>query len=152
MFFSNPPQQRLAVFTVADALTLLLSPVQLSLRQSRTRSTRALVIALMVAVWFAGTLGLMHRSLHVPGLPAAAEHALQVPHKHAGHHLASLFGEHSDAECRLYDQLAHGASAPGVPLVVLPMLLPAATFAFLEGEAVARWVALFDARGPPSIR
>jgi hypothetical protein len=140
------------LFPVDSLFPRSLSPVHLPPRQSRTRSTRALVIALMVAVWFAGTLGLMHRSLHVPGLPAAAEHSLQAPHKHAGHQLASLFGEHSDAECRLYDQLAHGASAPGVPLVVLPMLLPAATFAFLEGEAVARWVALFDARGPPSIR
>lgn len=110
------------------------------------------MVALMVAVWFAGTLGLMHRSLHVPGLPAAAAQAEQAAHKHAGHALAGLFGEHTDAECRLYDQLSHGASAPGVPLVVLPMLLPAATFAFLQGEAVARWVVLFDARGPPSIR
>lgn len=127
-----------------------------ALSHTRTRSTRALVIALMVAVWFAGTLGLMHRSLHVPGLPAAA-HAAQAVHSHAGqahagHTLESLFGEHTDAECRLYDQLSHGSSAPGVPLVVLPMLLPAATFAFLEGEALARWVALFEARGPPSIR
>ncbi|KQW64595.1 hypothetical protein [Variovorax sp. Root411] len=124
--------------------------MHLSIRQPRTRSTRALVIALMVAVWFAGTLGLMHRSLHVPGLPAAA--AAQVAHKHTGHQLASLFGEHNDAECRLYDQLSHGSGVLGVPLVVLPMLLPSATFAFLEGESVARWVALFDARGPPSTR
>jgi hypothetical protein len=126
--------------------------VHLSIRQPRTRSTRALVIALMVAVWFAGTLGLMHRSLHVPGLPAAAEQAAQVAHKHAGHHLAGLFGEHTDAECRLYDQLGDGSATPNVPLVVLPILLPAATFAWLQGEAIARWVALFDARGPPSTR
>ena len=123
-----------------------------AIRQHRTRSTRALVFALAVALWFAGTLGLMHRALHVPGLPAAAEQALQVAHKHAGHQLAGLFGDHTDAECRLYDQLSHGSAAPGVPLVVLPMLLPSATFAFLQGEAIARWVALFDARGPPSTR
>jgi hypothetical protein len=126
--------------------------VHLSIRQPRTRSTRALVIALMVAVWFAGTLGLMHRSLHVPGLPAAAAQAAQIVHKHTAHHLASLFGDHTDAECRLYDQLSHGSAMPGVPLVVLPMLLPSATFAFLQGEALARWVALFDARGPPPTR
>ena len=123
--------------------------MHLFIRQPRTRSTRALVIALMVAVWFAGTLGLMHRSLHVPGLPAAAA---QAAHKHAVPQLASLFGEHNDAECRLYDQLSHGSGMPGVPLVVLPMLLPSATFAFLQGETIARWVALFDARGPPSTR
>jgi hypothetical protein len=124
---------------------------------------RALVIALAVALWFAGTLGLMHRTLHVPGMPAlsssaavaatdAAAAATPAVHQHAGHTLAGLFGHHTDAECRLYDQLSHGSSAPGVPLVVLPMLLPSATFAFLEGEAIARWVALFEARGPPSTR
>ncbi|WP_447776992.1 hypothetical protein [Variovorax boronicumulans] len=117
-----------------------------------TRTTRALVVALAFALWFAGTMGLMHRSLHVPGLPAAAATA-QAEHRHdTGHTLASLFGVHNDADCRLYDQLAHGTGVPGVPLVVLPMLLPAATFAYLQGEAIARWVALFDARGPPSTR
>lgn len=120
-------------------------------------------MALAVALWFAGTLGLMHRTLHVPGMPdaVAAIKAIQQAtpavqeasvHQHAGHTLASLFGDHTDAECRLYDQLSHGSSAPGVPLVVLPMLLPSATFAFLEGEAIARWVALFEARGPPFTR
>lgn len=119
-----------------------------------TRTTRALVVALAFALWFAGTMGLMHRSLHVPGLPAAAAAAqAQAAHRHdSGHTLASLFGVHDDADCRLYDQLAHGTGVPGVPLVVLPMLLPAATFAYLQGEAIARWVALFDARGPPSTR
>ncbi|WPG36156.1 hypothetical protein [Variovorax sp. EBFNA2] len=118
-----------------------------------TRTTRALVVALAFALWFAGTMGLMHRSLHVPGLPAAAAATAQAEHRHGtGHTLASLFGVHDDADCRLYDQLAHGTGVPGVPLVVLPMLLPAATFAYLQGEAIARWVALFDARGPPSTR
>jgi len=126
--------------------------VHFAVRQPRTRSVRALVFALAVALWFAGTLGLMHRSLHVPGLPDAPAQAVQVVHKHTAHHLASMFGDHTDAECRLYDQLSHGSAMPGVPLVVLPMLLPSATFAFLQGEALARWVALFDARGPPSTR
>ena len=66
--------------------------------------------------------------------------------------LAGLFSVHSDGECRLYDQLSHGAPAPCVPLVMLPMLLPAATFAYLEGEALARWVLLLRARGPPFTR
>ncbi|SFO03784.1 hypothetical protein SAMN05443579_101386 [Variovorax sp. PDC80] len=132
--------------------------MHLALSSGPTRSQRALVFALAIALWLAGTLGLMHRSLHAPGLPAAAAAAAaHVDHDHAGHDhaahgLAGLFGEHTDAECRLYDQLSHGSSAPGVPLVVLPMLLPTATFAYLQGEVLARWVALFDARGPPSSR
>ena len=119
-------------------------------------STRAIAIALVLALWFAGTLGLMHRTLHVPGLAQADAAALAAhpegAHAHAAHGIGGLFGDHSDAECRLYDQLSHGSGAPGVPMVVLPVLLPSATFAYLQGEAVARWVALFDARGPPSTR
>lgn len=139
------------------------------------RSTRVLTLALVLALWFAGTMGLLHRTLHVPGMPAAetthahghahtgqahtaeAHHAHL--HAHAGAHAAheaptgwALFGAHADAECRLYDQLAGGVGAPAFPPVVLPIVLPAATFAFLQGAFVARWVALFDARGPPSSR
>lgn len=119
-----------------------------------------LAALLALALWFAGTLGLMHRAVHVQGLAPAA-HALGHGHDHghdpAGeahgpHGFAKLFGVHSDADCRLYDQLSHGAGLPGVPVVVLPVLPPAASFAFLQGEALARWVALFDARGPPFIR
>ena len=121
---------------------------------------RAIAIVLMVALWFAGTLGLVHGTLHVPGLAhahatahatAQAVHA-EGAHEHAARGIVGLFGDHSDAECRLYDQLSHGSGALGVPMVALPVLLPSATFAYLQGEAIARWVALFDARGPPSTR
>jgi len=124
-------------------------------------STRAIAVALAVALWFAGTLGLMHSTLHVPGLAhahALADATAKAVHPDGTHGhavargLAGLFGDHSDAECRLYDQLSHGSGALGVPTVALPVLMPAATFAYLQGEAIARWVALFDARGPPSTR
>ena len=119
------------------------------------RPNRAFVALLAFALWMSGLLGVMHEAVHVPGLAAVAASLDKGSHDHhdqAGHGLASLFGAHTDAECRLYDQLAHGASAPTVPAVVLPMLLPSATFAYLQGEAIARWIALFDARGPPSTR
>lgn len=119
----------------------------------------ALLVALMVALWVAGTLGLVHRSVHVSGAPHATASAPQVAsvdpvHGHGhGSWVLALFGEHhEDADCRLYDQLAHGPAALGVPMVVLPLVLPVAVFDYLEGQALARWVALFDARGPPSSR
>ena len=130
-----------------------------------TRLLRSVAVTLLLAVWLASTLGLVHATLHVPGDLARAlataratvatqgqdrVHTRDPAPRHGWLH--ALFSDKTDAECRLYDQLAHGSSAPGVPLVVLPVLLPAATFAFLEGEAIARWVALFEARGPPSIR
>ena len=136
-----------------------------------TRLLRSVAATLLLAVWLASTLGLVHATLHVPGDQARALAEVRAVLATAGQGnvqaqaqaeaspalsrhgwIHALFGDKTDAQCRLYDQLAHGASAPGVPLVVLPMLLPAATFAFLEGEAVARWVSLFEARGPPPVR
>lgn len=120
-----------------------------------------LAFALWFALWFATTLGLVHGVMHggvaAAGTPVTVMHGAHAHgadgHGHGhGHGLAALFGDHSDAECRLYDQLSHGPAVLGVPLVLLPVALPAATFAWLEGEAIARWIALFDARGPPSTR
>ena len=113
-----------------------------------------MLCVLALALWMATTLGLVHRTIHNP-LASHAHAAVAVEAgeaAHASHGLVALFGEHSDADCRLYDQLSHGPAALCVPALLLPVMLPAATFAYLEGEALARWVALFDARGPPSSR
>ena len=147
-----------------------------------TARHRSFVFAIALALWFASTLGLVHRTLHGSGAtralvasgavgPAVAVRAgfansivatadIASPGFNSApafkgftnRGLAGLFSVHSDGECRLYDQLSHGAPAPCVPLVMLPMLLPAATFAYLEGEALARWVLLLRARGPPFTR
>ena len=147
-----------------------------------TARHRSFVFALALALWFASTLGLVHRTLHGSGAtralvasgavgPAVAVRAgfansivatadtaspgfISAPalDGFTNRGLAGLFSVHSDGECRLYDQLSHGASAPCVPLVMLPMLLPAAAFAYLQGEALARWVRLLRARGPPFTR
>ena len=128
------------------------------MRLFATPSTRAraLLCVLALALWLATTLGLVHRTMHNP-LTAHAPHRCPCSRcsgaqGQARHGLVALFGDHTDADCRLYDQLSHGPAALCVPPLVLPVVLPAATFAYLEGEALARWVALFDARGPPSAR
>ncbi len=133
-----------------------------------TRSTRAtplLVCALALAVWFASTLAFVHRSLHLHQYAASVSavsavsassavdvSAVSAPHKSHGSGLEALFGSHTDADCRLYDQLANGSAAPSVPLLVLPIAMPMAQFHYFLGEAIARWVVLFDARGPPASR
>ncbi|MFZ3117409.1 MAG: hypothetical protein WA159_03740 [Variovorax sp.] len=129
-----------------------------------TVSRTPLLIALAVSLWLASTLGLMHRVLHLPA-PLAAAHshaesesesaspvaATSFVEMHRG--LLGLFGSHhAEADCRLYDQLAGGAAALSVPLVVLPIALPMARLHYFLGEALARWVSLFDARGPPLTR
>lgn len=135
---------------------------------SAARRARLWVGALVFALLFVSTLGQVHRVLHAPGLsgaPAAQavaidteSHALDQQHDHAdaqghgGGWLGALFGIHSDAECRLYDQLSGSLSLPGVPLIVLPLDLPTAELIGRAGDFVARWIALFDARGPPGVR
>jgi hypothetical protein len=119
----------------------------------RSLPSRTLLCALAFALWAATTLGLLHRTLHgSPPAAVAAVHAAHAAQVADSHGLTALFGVHTETECRLYDQLSHGAAAPCVPPVFLPVLLPAASFVWLEGEVFARWIALFDARGPPSTR
>ncbi|MDM0030713.1 hypothetical protein QTI33_00990 [Variovorax sp. J22P271] len=120
----------------------------------RSLRSRTMLCVLAFALWAATTLGLLHGTLHGVAASAHADAATgAVAGKAAASHgLSALFGVHTEAECRLYDQLSHGAAAPCVPPVFLPVLLPAASFVWLEGEVFARWIALFDARGPPSTR
>lgn len=103
---------------------------------------------LTLALWFASTLGLVHGVLHIPGVPHA-------PSAERGtSYMSALFSDHhdGDAQCNLYDQLSLGPAAISVPTIALPLAFLTATVDFLRGEALARWVALFRARGPPFTR
>ena len=65
----------------------------------------------------------------------------------------SLFGNHRNGvDCQLFDQLCHGDALATAPVLALPLGVPAAHVAHLTGLAVARWAALFQARGPPFSR
>lgn len=142
-------------------------------RLLRFGATPLIAVLLAIALWFASTMGLVHGVVHVPGVAQATEQAATdvaslasvsstvaarpaVKSIRPAHvtGFAALFADHSDgdAQCRLYDQLSHGPAAIAVPLIVLPLILPTATFDFFQGEVLARWVALFQARGPPSPR
>lgn len=63
--------------------------------------------------------------------------------------LEQLFQGHGAGDCRLYDQHGHGDASVNVPVLVLPAVLPAAFVCRQAGLAMAHWIALFDARGPP---
>ena len=121
---------------------------------------------LAASLLLAQLLGLMHGVVHGP---QAHLHSHSRVH-HDGHHpehsalahaeeegdggwLAALFSSHDgDSDCRLFDQASHGQAAPSLPLLSLPLVLSTAVFDISRGEALARWAALFDARGPPSPR
>ena len=110
----------------------------------------------------AQTLGLMHGVVHVP---QAHVHSSGHHHDHEHNHadaadadhgagwLESLFSLHDgDSDCRLFDQASHGSTVPALVAVVLPMVLSSFVFDISRGETLARWAALFDARGPPLTR
>ena len=112
---------------------------------------------LMAALLLLQTLGLLHTLGH--GLEhdikhsesVAVAHATHADHAHEGAgFLNQLFSAHaSDADCRLYDQLAGGHAVPSALAVTLPVAAPPFAVASFAGDALARWAALFNARGPP---
>jgi len=115
---------------------------------------RVLFWLLALALLLAQGLGQVHRSLHGPVLLARAAQALAATDAPpvAVARDADAFGHLSDTDCRLYDQLLHADLLPGVPLVPPPLVLPVTVLHRLAGEALARWAALYDARGPPPTR
>jgi hypothetical protein len=108
------------------------------------------------------TLSLVHGIEHGKTHSAVAHH-----HHHDGkdcethhHHgatalsaqsfLADLFDSHQqESDCRLYDQASHDGGLVAVMQLLLPVVPPPFSVAIFQGEALARWAALFDARGPP---
>ena len=113
-------------------------------------------LLLAYALLVSQTLGLMHAVTHTDGI--ATNRATGVPHVHtpdaavslAGDWLVAFFSKHqSGSDCRIFDHTSQIdvllCAAPGL----FPTLMPSFEVAIFEGEALARWAALFDARGPP---
>ncbi len=131
---------------------------------AKSPSTKLLPwLATWLLVWallLSQTLGLVHGVVH--GLTGDAAYAAlskssvqsnTVMQSAGKGGLASLFSSHtSHADCRLYDQASHGSVLPSVAALALPVLLPSSVVAIFQGESLARWAALFEARGPPLTR
>ncbi|UUZ64515.1 hypothetical protein LP417_05700 [Polaromonas sp. P1-6] len=131
---------------------------------------RPLAWLVVFALLLAQTLGLIHGVVHggvhapqVTQMPQMQLHdgAQEQQHLHdhgsnADHDadlLASLFSSHDgDSDCRLFDQASHGHAAPALVPLVLPMMLSSLLVTISQGEVIARWAALFEARGPPLTR
>jgi hypothetical protein len=121
----------------------------LKLPKMYSRLLRFWVFGMLVALLLSQSLGQLHAVKH-PGLNGENEAAsVHASHDHEDF-FDQIFSSHSSgADCRLYDQLGDGHAMPGVAAVVLPVVLPSLLVAIFAGEALARWAALFDARGPP---
>ena len=126
----------------------------------------ACVMCMMCAVVLLQTLGLVHSIQHNPfhspvnfDLKAPRTVAVAVPAKlterlntqaDTRSLLTALFASHaSGTDCRLYDAASCAGALVASPLLAWPVLMPSTVVAFFEGQALARWAALFNARGPP---
>jgi hypothetical protein len=123
------------------------------------RLTTLLAVLLAAVLVMTQTLGVIHGITH--GASGSSLHAHDQGHDHDHDHdgvdasapddfLTALFSSHQEAsDCRLFDQVSHdGALITATPFA-LPVVPPPLTVAIFQGEALARWAALFDARGPP---
>ena len=121
-----------------------------------------LVFWLVLSLLLAQTMGQLHAVKHmiqrvgvvavVPGAGGHGGHEARDAHdgKNGKSFLDELFSSHgSTADCRLYDHLSDGQSLPLLFAAPLPIVLPSRLVAIFAGDALARWAALFDARGPP---
>ena len=114
-----------------------------------------LALLLAAVLVMTQTLGLVHGVKH--GSSGSSLYSQNDGHEHgeakalgANHFLASIFSLHQDmSDCRLFDQASHGGGLAMAIQSALPGVSPPLTVAIFQGEALARWAALFDARGPP---
>jgi hypothetical protein len=121
---------------------------------------QAMGYCLALALLMVPLMGLMHGIVHdvSHGLPTAVVKASAQHHAH-GHPDERkvwsdvLFASHQTAaDCLVYDQLCHADAPHFLPLQALPTTLPSLVLVTLAGEVIARWAALYQARGPPSAR
>ena len=132
-----------------------------------------LALALLLVPMLGWMHGIVHghgQTLHTPAAAAlvdldTAQSASAAPdagdHEHDHEHhgeapaawLEALFSSHSQAEdCLVFDQMCQAQATGFVPLLALTAGPPSAFLVSLAGDFIARWAALFQARGPPSLR
>jgi len=123
----------------------LLPPAHSKLRHLHLRWVGLIFALLLLQQW-----GLVHRYVH--GAPrtgitaqAAATSALAVG-------VTKAFPAHEVAECLLLDQLCMGDAAPFQVFTVPLVGVVALVFEHSASAFVARWSALFQARGPPLLQ
>jgi hypothetical protein len=107
-------------------------------------------VLLVLALLWAQLLGLAHGVLHAaPVAHEAVVHASSAPATGLLAHLLAPADE--DGDCRLYDQLGHGAPLPQLPVLAvaaLPVLVAWSLLSSLWPQPCAA----FAARAPPLSR
>lgn len=117
---------------------------------------RALACVLVLALVWAQSLGLWHSVVHADVLPGGRAGVTQLAALDSGQPpslMQRLFAGHQyDTDCQFFDQHSHGDALAGAGAAMAPLALPTTALVASHALAVARWLALFQARGPPSVR
>jgi hypothetical protein len=117
-----------------------------------------LALALLMVPLLGLMHGIVHGLSHAPGYAQArvfdSEPVLsQAAAADAAGWSEKLFAAHGKvADCVVFDQLCQAQAFHSLPLQALPTMLPSFVLVTLAGDFIARWAALFQARGPPSAR
>lgn len=124
--------------------------------QHRPLVRQALACVLVLALVWAQSLGLWHSVVHGDvfhgGRAGVAQLAAQDPGQPASLMQRLFAGHQYDADCQFFDQHSHGDVLAGASAATAVLALPTAVLMASHALAVARWHALFQARGPPSVR
>lgn len=99
---------------------------------------------LALALLMVPLLGLLHGVVHTSSHETTASHPSWSEALFAGHDKA--------ADCLVFDQLCHADALHFLSPPALPTTLTSVVLVTLAGDFVARWAALYQARGPPSAR
>ena len=122
---------------------------------------RGLLWFVLFALLMAQTLGLVHRMTHGTPLAMSAANAGYAaaldnvgPGDDENNRWATALahGHSDDPTCLVFDQVSQGGAMFALPALLLPAAAPLLFLRWFQGEALARWAALFEARGPPVLR
>ncbi|NQW81261.1 MAG: hypothetical protein HQ445_08825 [Polaromonas sp.] len=116
-----------------------------------------LALALLMVPLLGLMHGIVHGFSHGPPTALSSGHGHQYEQPRAGLSPTgvadALFSSHGKAaDCLVFDQLCHADALHFLPWQALPTLLPSILLVTLAGDFIARWAALYQARGPPSAR
>jgi hypothetical protein len=112
----------------------------------------ACMLGLVLALLLPQMLTLLHGVTHLSSQGGQRSPTARVDHPiNDSSPLTVLFSLHTDGspDCRLYDQASRDGVARAVATLDAPPPAPGTAVALFAGGALARWAALFDARGPP---
>lgn len=124
--------------------------------QRRPKARVVLACLLVLLLLWTQSIGLWHRVVHTDTSHPAQRwmgQASVTDARQAPSIATKLFSNHhADTDCQFFDQLSHADGVSATLSIAMGFLVLAELQRASHALAVARWHALFQARGPPSVR